>query len=217
MQEPEKGAVDRLYDPLRTEAVWVHAKWQVWRGLYGNRGRIEILKASAAGFFSIFQGVLFDDVLMAISRLTDSRGTGKRENLTLDHLADYLGSIGLPGPQREFEKILTRLRADCTAIRDVRNKLLGHRDLAATLSGGSTLSTIRAVEVDLALDHLAEALNLFERALGKSVWMYKQFIHTESFNRLLAQLKKGLAYDVHVQSGLIAKRVDDLTLPALDA
>ena len=64
---------------------------------------------------------------------------------------------------------------------------------------------------------LAEALNLFERALGKPVWMYKQFIHTESFNRLLAQLKKGLAYDTHVQSGLIPKGADDLRLPVLDA
>ncbi|HEX2670302.1 MAG TPA: hypothetical protein VHM25_05490, partial [Polyangiaceae bacterium] len=189
----------------------------IWRGLYGNRARIEILRASAAGFFSILQGTLFDDVLMAVSRLTDAPGKGKRANLTLDHLAAHLGSVGLQKAKDELETILTRLRADCSAIREVRNKLLGHRDLAAALSHGTTLSTIRAREVDVALDHLAEALNLFERALGKSVCMYKQFIHTESFSRLLLQLKKGLAYDAHLASGLIAKGVDDLTLPALDA
>jgi hypothetical protein len=64
---------------------------------------------------------------------------------------------------------------------------------------------------------LAEALNLFERALGKPKWMYKEFIYTESFDRLLAQLKKGLADDTHLQSGLIRKGVDDLTLPPLNA
>jgi hypothetical protein len=217
MNASSPSEVDKLYEPLRTEAVWAHAKWQVWRGLYGNRGRIEILRASAAGFFSILQGTLFDDVLMAVSRLTDPRGVGKRENLTLDHLSAHLASIGMDSARTKFDAILASLRADCSAIREVRNKLLGHRDLAATLSGGSTLSTIRAREVDVALDHLAEALNLFERALGKSVWMYKQFIHTESYNRLLAQLRKGLAYDAHVRSGLIPKGVDDLTLPALDA
>jgi HEPN superfamily AbiU2-like protein len=217
MAGPSPGGVDRLYDPLKTEAVWAHAKWQIWRGLYGNRGRIEILKDSAAGFFSILQGTLFDDVLMAISRLTDPRGSGERENLTLDHLSEYLGNAGLRAAQTEFDAILARLRADCTAIRELRNKVLSHRDLAATLTGGSTLSTIRAREVDVALGHLAEGLNVFERAAGKAVWMYKDFIHTESYNRLLAQLKKGLAYDAHVRSGVISKGTDDLTLPALDA
>jgi hypothetical protein len=217
MSEESSTDIDRIYDPLKTEAVWAHAKWQIWRGLYGGRGRIEILRASAAGFFSILQDTLFDDVLMAISRLTDPRGSGKRENLTLDHLSDHLDGLGLVTARGEFNAILAQLRSDCAAMREVRNKLLGHRDLAAALAGGSKLSIVRAREVDVALDHLAAALNLFERALNKPVWMYKEFIHTESYNRLLAQLKKALAYDAHQQSGLIPRGTDDLTLPVLDA
>jgi hypothetical protein len=216
MTESETNSVSAFYEPLKDEAVWTHAKWQVWRGLYGNRGRIEILKASASGFFSILQPVLFDDILMALSRLTDARGAGKRTNLTLDHLGEHLVTVGLSAAATEFEVILKRMREECAEIREIRSKLLGHRDLTAALSGGAGLSTVRVPKVDAALDDLAGAMNLFERALGIPVWMYKQFIHTDSFNRLLSQLKKGLAYDTHAQSGLIPKGTDDLTLPKLD-
>jgi hypothetical protein len=217
MAGTELSAVDKLYDPLRTEAIWAHAKWDVWRGLYGNRGRIEILRASAAGFFSMLQGTLFDDILLAISRLTDLRGSGPRENLTLDHLSAHLEAAGLREAKNKFDAVLERLRSDCESIRQVRNKLLGHRDLAAAMSDSSSLPNIRAREVDVTLGHLSDALNVFERAVDKPVTMYKQFIHTESYNRLLLQLKKALVYDKHVESRVIPQGVDDLTLPRLDA
>ncbi|HEX6030152.1 MAG TPA: hypothetical protein VFY90_01895, partial [Tepidiformaceae bacterium] len=88
MTEPAL-TLDQLYDPLCIEAVWAHAKWDVFDELYATGGRLELLKQSAAGFFSILQDMLFDDVLLAISRLTDPRGCGNRENLTLDHLGEY--------------------------------------------------------------------------------------------------------------------------------
>jgi hypothetical protein len=207
--------LEQLYDPLCLEAVWAHAKWDVFEELYATEGRLELLRVSAAGFFSILQDVLFDDVLLAISRLTDPRGFGNRENLTLDHLGEYLGRAGLTTEQTRFEAILAQLRIDAAAIRTLRNKVLSHRDLAAALAGGRGIAAIRATEVRVALRHLADALNLFERAVGKPVYQYREFIHTESHRRLLLQLKKALAYDAHVKSGKIQRGEDDLSLPSL--
>ena len=208
--------LEQLYAPLCVEAVWAHAKWDIFEELYANKGRRELLKASAAGFFSVLQDVLFDDVLLAISRLTDPRGAGARENLTLDHLGEYLGRVGHAVEQAQFETILAQLRTDAAAIRTLRNKVLSHRDLGAALSGGQAIAPISAPEVRTALRHLADALNCFERAVGKPTYMYREFIHTESHRRLLRQLKKALAYDAHVESGRINPDDDDLTLPPLE-
>jgi hypothetical protein len=92
--------------------------------------------------------------------------------------------------QAQFEAILTQLRLDAAAIRKLRNRVLSHRDLAAALRGGQAIAAVRANEVQVALRHLADALNLFERAVGKPTYMYREFIHTDSHRRLLRQLKK---------------------------
>ena len=207
--------VEQLYEPLRTEAVWAWAKWDIFRELYATKARLELLKASAAGFFSLLQQTLFDDILMAISRVTDNPVVGKYRNLTLDDLSAHLARSGLASSRAQFDAIHAQLRVDTEAIRTLRNKVLGHRDLVTAVSGGGSLATIRSQEVAVALGHLADALNVFERAVGLPTYMYREFIHVDSHTRLLLQLKKALAYDTHVKSGLIARGADDLTLPPL--
>jgi hypothetical protein len=183
--------------------------------LYANQGRIAILRASAAGVFSILRDTLFDDLLMAISRVTDRPKMGQRENLTLDRLSEYLRERGFAEAQREFDAILAQLRTDCVQIRELRNKALGHRDLPPAIEPGNSPSLVRAKEGGVALDHLAQALNVFERAVGKPTTMYPNFIHDAGPTRLLLQLKKALVYDAHLMSGRIKRGEDDLTLPPL--
>lgn len=207
--------VEQLYRPLCTEAVVAWARWDLFKELYANEGRLELLKASAAGFFSLIQDALFDDVLLAISRVTDSPGSGSRENLTLARLSAHLGQAGLTKAQAEFDAVVAQLLGDAAAIRALRNKVLGHRDLTTALNNGQGLSVVRASEVDVALGHIADALNIFERAVGLPTYMYREFIHTDSHLRLLLQLTKALAYDAHVTSGRIPAGTDDLTLPPL--
>ena len=107
--------VEQLYRPLCTEATLAWARWDMFKELYANRGRLELLKASAAGFFSLIQDALFDDVLLAISRMTDSPGPGSYANLTLALLSEHLGQAGLTKAQADFEAVLAQLRVDAAA------------------------------------------------------------------------------------------------------
>jgi hypothetical protein len=205
-------STEALYGPINSEVVWAHAKWQMWNGLYGSRERIEILRTTANGFFSVLQVVLMDDVLLALSRLTDQPGSGQRRNLTLSDLSGRLRELGLIGAQEEFDSHLAQARDVCADIRDFRNKHLAHRDLNAALTP-SAAESVKPAQVTEALAHIRDMMNAFERAVNFPRYMYDDFIHTSNHATLLSRLKKSLAYDAHVRSGRIAKGEDDLRLP----
>src|SRR6266567_1507651 len=75
-----------LYHYLNNECTILHLDWAEFKELFAtSQDRIELLNESAPGFFSNFQGILWEMVLLRIARLMDpasSGGKGK-ENASL--------------------------------------------------------------------------------------------------------------------------------------
>jgi hypothetical protein len=120
---------------LSRSITFLHLKWKLFRALYGtSQERIDLLNRTAPALFAFLDQIMFHDVVLAITRLTDPPGEGKRQNASLARLImllpSHVGAAELVGWRSE----LKLLNAAVEPLRDARNRYLAHDDLPSTLN-----------------------------------------------------------------------------------
>ena len=61
-----------MYEFLKNEVTWLHARWVVFEQLYNKSPlTLELLNETAPSFFHLLQLLMFDDPQLSLSRLTD--------------------------------------------------------------------------------------------------------------------------------------------------
>src|SRR5215813_10736866 len=157
--------IDEIYYPLFNQVSHLHVQWTIFRQLYVSGPETSaLLKWSANGFFGVVQHTLASEILLTISRLTDTKQTGSgkhaRDNLSLDRLADRIDEQQFPDLKDEISKRLVAARHACAFAREVRNKLLAHSDLATSLRDRAAVaSQTTTTNIDEALRSIAYVMN----------------------------------------------------------
>jgi hypothetical protein len=92
---------------LACELSWsithLHLKWKHYRSLFGTSlERIDLLERAAPALFRWLETIMRNDVVLAITRITDPPRTGKHQNASLERLIELLephvvGSVALAG------------------------------------------------------------------------------------------------------------------------
>jgi len=108
-----------LYESLDSEVSFVHAKWKLYRQLYGtSEERIELLNRTAGYFFGVVQQSLFEDVVISLCRLTDpASGFGGKENRSLEQLIDQFALLGHKRLCELLRSDLSETKGDCEPFR----------------------------------------------------------------------------------------------------
>jgi hypothetical protein len=183
---PQLGPV---FFALHKEVVWLHAKWQEYRELFGHSPeRVELLNRSAAFFFRVIEDSLWEDVLLHISRLTDPSRTTGNENLSVQCLPPLVADLALRAH-------VGRLTAECVAkaafAREHRNKRLAHADLAHTLNRKAIpLSGISRAHVEEMLLSFRELMNLVDNRYRDTTVAYEHFITNNGAPSLISRLQR---------------------------
>ncbi len=157
--------IDEIYYLLFNQVSHLHVQWTIFRQLYVSGPETSaLLKWSANGFFGVVQHTLASEILLTISRLTDTKQTGSgkhaRDNLSLDRLADRIDEQQFPDLKDEISKRLVAARHACGFAREVRNKLLAHSDLATSLRDRAAVaSQTTTTNIDEALRSIAYVMN----------------------------------------------------------
>jgi len=158
---------------LWQEVVYLHIKWSEFVALYGtNPRRIKLLNGAASSFFSMLQGVLFEEILLHIARLTDPPNTGKdKENLTIRNLPELVDH-----PETKEKLVTATEQAVKTSefSRDWRNRHIAHRDLALTMGQAARpLKNASREQVRESLNTIANVLNIVEGHFTNSGTYFK--------------------------------------------
>jgi AbiU2 len=195
---------------LKSEVVWLHGRWIIYRQLYGtSQENIDVLNRSASTVFNVSQKSLLHDVQLSISKLGDSAGTGTRKNLTLSALAGELERISEKPLVKNLNAAILFFDAACAKLRVRRNKWIAHFDLDTMIeSKVAPLEGPSRAEIEAALDALREAMNCVERHYTESQTMYEHFVMNNDGQHLISALKQGLRYRELVKQKVIAH--DDL-------
>jgi hypothetical protein len=112
---------------LWKELSWLHVKWEEFRTLYGTSEKeIALMNAVAPNFFGRLQQILWEDLMLHISRLTDPPKSAGRDNLSLRRLPMLVGD---PGLKVKVEGLVAAAVTRSDFARDWRNRYLAHSDL----------------------------------------------------------------------------------------
>ena len=141
--------LDELLDALGGEWSVGVARLNEFEQLFGNAEHVELLNLVGGAFFAEVQRILWDDLLLCVTRLTDSSRMGRKDNLTVKRLPD------LCKHDDEFQKKVTeQVKAAANAAefaRSHRNQRISHKDLAYAI-GGSELPSATLGKIRGALD-----------------------------------------------------------------
>src|SRR5258705_10186702 len=111
--------VRTIFESLQQDVLWLHAKWKVYKQLFGtSERRIAILNDFAPDFFQIVHDGLIYDLLLTMSRLTDPAESFKKENLTLDRLVFMMKQNIDQQFLDTLESNLKALKGECQPFRD---------------------------------------------------------------------------------------------------
>ena len=117
---PEVG---EMLDAIHEEWTMALDRYQELMEMFGkDEKRVAMLNALGAAFVGDLQEVLSNDLILRLTRLTD---TGK-QSVSIHHLPRFLRKH--PRLQKEVEKHVSQAKKHAESARDRRNHRIAHRD-----------------------------------------------------------------------------------------
>jgi len=150
-----------LHFLLWKDLTWLHFEWDQFSELFGaTSSRIDVMNAAAPRFFWSLERVLWQDILLSLSRLADPTGTGGQQNLTFRRLLSLLPK---DGPREQLLSALNEYEQKSLFARDWRHSLFAHRALDhAANPDAHPLKEASRADVISALEAAAQVMNIVE-------------------------------------------------------
>lgn len=184
--------------------------FELWRGwssavvrrdeywaLYGNPDDVDLLNRFAGHFFGVLQTILWDDLLLCVTRLTDPPRSVGRDNLSIALLPDYCEGLEL---RKKVEDGVDRAQVAAEFARDWRNRRISHTDLNLLMKADKDPLTLASVEkVTDALNAVHSVLNTISNSL-RDTDILNVVVGQPGATVLLARLKRLVDSVVFVDS-----------------
>jgi hypothetical protein len=161
--------VEEVFAHVQDDAVWLHAAWKIYLGLFAGEGKLAPLNETAPAAFAVIEFALRDSMLLALGRLNDpavSRvGGEERKNYSLDRLIEDLKGSWTADELREATELRRELKQETEVLQRYRNRWRAHKD-GATASGAETLPTPTYKDVKRALEAVSGFVNHIHKRFG---------------------------------------------------
>ncbi len=187
--------VKAVFEPLRYEVTWLHAKWLIYQQLFcRDQQRVDLMNRLAPGFFVVVADSLRTESIVGLCRLTDPAKSGSNQNLTLLRLAEAVTSEEPGRFASDVDAEANRLRHAFSPLRTWRNKRLAHTDFPTAVDM-QTLPEIPQLTIDNGLAGVRGLMNLVEVHYLNSEFCYDQFTNLDDGDELIFYLSEAERYD----------------------
>lgn len=158
--------VGSLFHVIWQEVAALHLNWSTFLELFGkDAATVELLNYCASGFFVRLQTLLWNDVFIRLSRLTDparTRGRKPKENASLallnERIAPHIGKRS----SRSLATGLARIEKSMAPIRRCRNTQLAHLSVALLVGPKGKLGGITRMRVERSVGLVGDFVNRVE-------------------------------------------------------
>jgi hypothetical protein len=166
------------FDVLSSDLVLIHANWQIYKQLFANQARMNILMRAAFGLFALLRDALLFDVIAQLAAFVDDTETGRHrhKNLTIRSLPDLVAVASADSEHSwkikgdltsEVTAKVAEVCDECQFITHLRRKRIAHRDRDVALGISETpLPEVDYAKVDTVLAKSAATLNLVEASFA---------------------------------------------------
>ena len=189
----------QVYEQLWQEVAGLHSRWALYCQLFAvSESQVDFLREMAPSFFGVLQNTFRDDILMALSRITDPSRTGKKENLSFLLLAERIDSSAYPMLRQRVDELLEKIVTDCTPFRDLRNRSLAHRDLPTALAyHPNPLPGISRGMIDDALRMTRVLMNAIQVEFDRSETAFEHIIQRGHGKDIIFYLEQAKEYQTY--------------------
>lgn len=182
----------QTFDKLKHEVVRLHARWKIYRQLFGHsQKRVDLLNECASFCFFVMDNVLFADVQLGLSKLTDPAKKGGHETLSLEQLLLGVQKMKDYALASSLRQTLGKPRDTCKDVRRRRNKRLAHLDLDTAPHVATPLRGISRQLIEDALALVRQFMNEVEAHYCQAPTSYQHVLATGDREVLIALLKSG--------------------------
>ena len=175
---------DALLEQIETDLYHLRYVWSTFLFLFASEKKnVEVLNATAPGFFAMNQTLMHDDVLLRINRLTDR---AKVKAASLEQLLNLTGwQQSDPAKWKKFSDELKTVNTACKGCRVHRNRRLAHK----ALDQATPLPPATCKMVETAIDAVEGFVKRFHRELHPNVEVSFEVINvTQDAERLFRHL-----------------------------
>ncbi len=188
----ELGAI---FNRIHNEVIYIHAKWNEFESLFGTDPiRIDLMNKIAPRFFYHYQNLLLENILLGITRITDSKKTRNkkdRERLTIHWLTSLI-EVPLRG---EIKKDIANINTETLFARNWRNRKIAHieKDLALN-KNHDPLPPATRDKLTKALSSLRKMMNKIQLHYFEQEFMYQESESLQGYH-LLLKAEDGTKYE----------------------
>jgi len=190
----------QVYDSLWQEVANLHSRWKIFSQLFAvSEERVDLLREMAPSFFGVLHDTFRDDILMALSRITDPSRTGKKENLSLVLLVERIDASKYPEIRKEADILVAAILTHCAPFRDLRNRNLAHKDLPSVLRYHTNpLPGISRDMIEHALRTIRSLMNSIQRYFDQAETAYEHIIQRGDGEDIVFYLEQAKEYQIHL-------------------
>jgi hypothetical protein len=186
-------ALGTVFHELHDDFYLLQSKWQEYVELFGRRETVDLLNAAAPDFFYLVDGVLWEDILLHVARLTDpastGRGRGQKQNLSFGALPALVPDETL---KDDLKPLIAAATDSAGFARDWRHRRLAHRDLPLAIGTAEPLAPASRLLVEQAVEKLFVVLRTVHLRFFDSDLQREVLPMGTGAGRLLAILREGV-------------------------
>ncbi len=192
---------EAAFDKIVNRVAELHQVWRLFLMLYGHSPeRVELLKRRTGWLFGRIHKLIVNYMFYAISRLNDppTSATGD-ESLVLQRIIADLSLPANSAEMRKIESYMTQVKNACRKIRQIRNKVVAHSDLATMLKLKPSEDVI-GHEIEEAIAAITSVVQLVAHAKEQqpiNFHLANEEEEEEDGDQLHALLNFGLAIAAH--------------------
>jgi AbiU2 len=184
---PQLGELQYL---LWHDVTTLHLNWAEFRELFATKpSRIALMNETAPAFFGRLEDVLWKDVLLHLSRLTDKPAGRGKQRLTVLQYTPLVARL----PIRDaVHAALDKVERAARFARDWRDRRIAHRDFKHAQDPAATpLEPASRAKIEAALkavrelmqipeDHFRDTLVSYEHVIGAPGGAWDMLYHLDS-------------------------------------
>lgn len=159
---------------IETQVIELHERWMSYGLLFADPAQRRRLNGVAPAASSLVAELFREGILSSLFRLTDQEGKPPNENVTLRRLAALC-----PSRQEELQARVDALIERVKPLRKLRNKLVGHMDLArARRDGVQTVAEFEEGEIDEVLAEVRSVVDTVRNATVGNIISFDYRVNT---------------------------------------
>jgi|SRR3989344_408811 len=146
--------LEDLLNVVNNQVIQLAYRWKIFGQLFDSGPEnIELLNKSGSNVFALFQRLVLDEVMIALSRLTDPEKSAGNENASVRNLRAKANACLETKTIAEVDALIGELDDHVRNLRKHRNKVLAHADLGHALNV-SALPPVTYDEIEKAMEAL---------------------------------------------------------------